>query len=326
MEREPRNVRQSSRRSAVVNLGQHTQLLRDAEYGRLPKVLESLKLLQASELAAVGANVIVRGIERCTPAKLPVLLDVIDLVGERSTVISDGSTATMGCTATYPIVRAAYHGHTPVVERLLTHGAKLHHVAGHSASTMESALSAAVRTNHLGTLGVLLRDLPASQLPAGAEPRNPHVHGLVVQALWLAFEKQNVHACNALVARGATVDDVFASVLRVLECAKKFQRFADLAGASAPLLIGRRRPWHLPPAYVRGVVTLQLCLQQRISAPLPAEVFDHIVSFLPRDPTCFVDQATVRANLPRKGDYATSSSSLFAILSRPRHRDGVFVP
>ena len=316
-----RSSRQSSRRANVVHLGQFTQILRDAEYGRLPKVLESLKQLQDSEIAAVGANVIVRGIERCTPAKLPALLDIIDLVADRASVISDGSTATMGCTTTFPLVRASYHGLTPVVERLLTHGAKLAHVAGHSASTMESAMSAAVRTNRLGTLGVLLRVLPTVETPG---ERSPHVFGLLVQSLWLAFEKQNVPACNALVARGATVDDVFASVLCVLECSKKFQRFAaDMVGARAPLVIGRPRPWHLPPAYVRGVLTLRLCLRRSVAAaPLPAEVFDHIVSFLPRDPTCFIDEATLRANLPRR-DY-TSSSSLFAILSRPRHRNGEF--
>ena len=333
MERGYRSVRQAStRRANIVHLGQWTQLLRDAEYGRLPKVLVSLKLLPNSEVAAVGANVIVRGIERCTAAKLPILLDIIECVSERSSCIADGSTATMGCTTTLPLVRAAYHGLTVVVEALMAHGASVHRVAGHSASTMESALSAAVRTNKLNTLAVLLRDVPkmpaahaaaaaAAAPPAGpAAERNPIVHGLVVQALWCAFEKQNVPTCHALTARGANIDDVFASILHVLESGKKFVRFGEMASATAPLVIGKPRPWHLPPAYVRGVVILHLCLQRAMDAPMPAEVFDHIVSFLPRDPTCFIDEATLRANLPWPREH-----NLFAIIARPRHRNGELV-
>ena len=93
-----------------------------------------------------------------------------------------------------------------------------------------------------------------------------------------------------------------------------------LASATAPLVIGKPRPWHLPPAYVRGVVILHLCLQRAMDAPMPAEVFDHIVSFLPRDPTCFIDEATLRANLPWPREH-----NLFAIIARPRHRNGELV-
>lgn len=310
------SARQSSRRAAVVHLGQWTQLLRDAEYGRLPKVLDTLRGMAAEEINAVASNVIVRGIERCTPNKLLNLLDIIRVVGERSSAIQNGSRATLGGTTTYPLVRAAYHGLLPVVQALLAHGASVEAVAGHSASTMESTLSAAVRTNQLTTLKALLEAIP----PLAQGGATPKTRGLVAQALWQAFEKNNVAACHLLLAHGgARVDDVFASMLVVLEQAKKFLRFAQAAGATSPLVAGRPRPWHLPPAYVRGAVTLTLCVR-RCVATFPAELLDHILSLLPRDPTLFVDTATLQANLPRR-DY-TASSSKFAILARRRHRNG----
>ena len=131
------------RRAAITHLGQWTQLLRDAEYGRLPKVLEALRAMTPSEVGEVSGNVIVRGIERCTFAKLPALLAIIDLVATQTCAVNEP--ATLGSTKTFPLVRAAYRGLPQVVDRLLEHGAAVSDVAGNSASTLESTFSAAVR-------------------------------------------------------------------------------------------------------------------------------------------------------------------------------------
>ena len=61
-----RSHRAPQRRATAVHLGQWTQTLRDAEYGRLNKVLEALQSMPYVDRASVSGNVLVRCIERCS--------------------------------------------------------------------------------------------------------------------------------------------------------------------------------------------------------------------------------------------------------------------
>ena len=320
-----RSHREPQRRSTAVHLGQWTQLLRDAEYGRLNKVLEALVRMPHADRASVSGNVLVRCIERCTPAKLPVLHDIISLHG-----VHVNAQATLGSTTTFALVRAAYHGQFEVVGWLLQNGADMRKIAGTSASTLESVFSAAVRNNHMDVLERLL-DIADDEehwgevLPEGDNEWGPVVRGLLRQALWQAFEQSNLDACRLLVEHRdrAAVDDVFASMLWALDQAPKFARFlADAQDELQPLAMRTARPWYLPPAYAHGAATLILCLRRRVPS-FPNELFDNILRFLPCDPALFVDDATLRSHLPRR-EFTTlgTSSCKFAILSQRRYREG----
>ena len=310
MDRPRRTNRGSPRHVRHINLGNFVQLLRDAEYGRLNKVLERIQTMEAKDLCTVSGNVLVRGIERCNVAKVPTLLQIIDHIAANTKDVN--AQATMASNMTYPLVRASYQGLLPIVERLIAHGADTLLVAGGSPSTMDSCFSAAVRTNKLDVLERLLH-------AAADGPRADELHGLLVQALWQAYEQNNIDACQLLVAHGAFVDNVFVSMLFVLEQVPKFRRFAIAAGGIDGLASCSPRPWYLPRSYARGVCITFLCLRRHVSS-FPVELFDHILTFLPCDPTLFIDNATLHASLPRR-DYRTSSSK-FAILSLRRPKDG----
>ena len=95
----------------------------------------------------------------------------------------------------------------------------------------------------------------------------PVINGLLVQALWQAYEHNNVQACRMLIAHGAVVDNVFASVLHVLEEKEKFKRFLALAEGEmeiGPLQSTRPCPWYFPASYRRGVATLFMCVRRII--------------------------------------------------------------
>ena len=299
-------------RKARADTTEWLQLLRDSDYGRMNKVLNALQTMQVDDIQLVSGHVLVRSIERCTSQKLPILLQMIDFIATKTRAVN--SQATVGGTTTYPLVRASYLGWEQVVARLLVYRAQVEHVAGNSASTMESCLSAATRSNKLGVLTRLLECF--------ANDTTPVINGLLVQALWQAYEHNNVQACRMLIAHSAVVDNVFASVLHVLEEKEKFKRFLALAEGEmeiGPLQSTRPCPWYFPASYRRGVTTLFMCVR-RIIDDFPVECFDHILDFLPYDPTLFLDSEVLHASLPRR-DY-TGSSCKFAILTRPRPKDG----
>jgi hypothetical protein len=304
----------SPRHARNINLGNFVQLLRDADYGRLHKVLESIQGMSNNDLHTVSGNILVRGIARCNVTKLPTLLQIIDHIAFETKDVN--ARGTLGGITTYPLVRASYQGLAPVVDRLLAHDADLLLLAGDSPATMDSCFSASIRTNKLD---VLERLLHASANARAADSLN----GLLVQALWQAYDQNNVQACQLLVAHGAVVDNVFASMLFVLEedgrKGNRFARFAMAAGGPECLASSRPRPWFLPCAYTRGAATLFMCVRRHV-ASFPVELFDHILTFLPCEPTGFIDDAVLKASLPRR-DYRASSSK-FAILSLRRPKDG----
>ena len=273
--------------------------------------------MDQNELKLVSGDVLVRGIENCKIAKVPILMEIIDHIHKNNGTVN--AKAVFGSTSTYPLVRAAYHGNTAVVERLLLYGASPADVAGCTASTMESAFSAAVRTNQLKTLELLLH--AASCRPHELAMSTSTIHGLLVQALWQAFEQNNIAACQLLVAHGAYVDDTFASMLIVLEQSVKFACFTKKASDIRPLKTKCPRPWMLPPCYVHGAIALLLSVRRRF-CNFPLEVVDHILGFLPCEATLFVTTTTLQSCLPRR-DYRTSSCK-FLILARLHQKNGNF--
>lgn len=221
--------RKSARATSVLQLGNFSQLLRDAEYGRLLKVLQVLQSMEDRELAAMNGSLLVRGIERVTAAKMPTLLEIIDYCARHG--MDPNSSSVFAATTTFPLVRAAYHGFDAVVEKLIEHGADVNVVAGTSACTLDSALSAAVRSDKLRVLELLLQHNASA--------------GLRLQALWQSYQSNNVGACNLLLAYGTKLDDTFAAMLSVLDQVPRFMRFAQQTDALAHLVTRQAPPWNV---------------------------------------------------------------------------------
>ena len=187
------------------------------------------------ELHSLGSAILVRSIEvvKVYRAKLPELQQLVDAIAESGASLN--TPVTFGGSTTYPIVRASYAGLLTVVTRLLCGGADVRVVAGSSAATMESALSAAVRSDKRVVLHRLL---------IAADAVHEQTRGLRVQALWQCFMSNNVDAAELLLAHGAAVDDNFTSLLWLMEKSVAFVRFALRLQPTRRLCVAAPPPWN----------------------------------------------------------------------------------